>query len=123
VDTHDTAHGGFVSGQLCMLRPSSQEKYEGGRPEGGRKVVNKLRFVVAWVGAVRVGQKQRKAEKYQRTGSQSWPNRMMTARSSSLRIAWSTAYPESRCGNIYDILQGAVAQHLPAAGSTPASSG
>jgi hypothetical protein len=38
-----------------------------------------------------------------RTGSQSWPKRMMTTRSSSLRIAWSTAYPESRCGNIYDM--------------------
>jgi hypothetical protein len=38
-----------------------------------------------------------------RTGSQSWPKRMMTTRSSSLRIAWSTAYPESRCGNMYDM--------------------
>lgn len=36
--------------------------------------------------------------------SQSWPNRMTTRRSSSARIAWSTAHPECRCGNKYDIL-------------------
>jgi hypothetical protein len=35
--------------------------------------------------------------------SQSWPKRMMTRRSSSARIAWSTAHPECRCGNKYDI--------------------
>lgn len=35
--------------------------------------------------------------------SQSWPNRMTTRRSSSARIAWSTAHPECRCGNKYDI--------------------
>lgn len=36
--------------------------------------------------------------------SQSWPKRMTTRRSSSARIAWSTAHPEWRCGRRYDIL-------------------
>lgn len=36
--------------------------------------------------------------------SQSWPNRMITRRSSSARIAWSTAQPEWRCGSKYDIV-------------------
>ncbi|KAK4754521.1 hypothetical protein SAY87_002625 [Trapa incisa] len=31
--------------------------------------------------------------------SQSWPKRMMTTRSSSARIAWSTAHPEWRWGS------------------------
>lgn len=35
--------------------------------------------------------------------SQSWPNRIMTRRSSSARIAWSTAQPECKWGNRYDI--------------------
>ena len=35
--------------------------------------------------------------------SQSWPKRMTTRRSSSARIAWSTAHPECKCGNRYDI--------------------
>ena len=35
--------------------------------------------------------------------SQSWPKRMMTRRSSSARMAWSTAHPECRCGSRYDI--------------------
>lgn len=35
--------------------------------------------------------------------SQSWPNLTMTTRSSSDRMAWSTAQPEWRCGNRYDI--------------------
>ena len=36
--------------------------------------------------------------------SQSWPKRMITRRSSSARMAWSTAHPECRCGSRYDIL-------------------
>lgn len=36
--------------------------------------------------------------------SQSWPNRMRTRRSSSARMAWSTAHPEWRCGSRYDIV-------------------
>ncbi len=34
-------------------------------------------------------------------GSQSWPNRMHTTRSSSDNIAWSTCHPLCKCGNIY----------------------
>jgi hypothetical protein len=35
--------------------------------------------------------------------SQSWPNLMMTTRSSSAKMAWSTAHPECKCGSRYDI--------------------
>lgn len=37
------------------------------------------------------------------TSSQSWPNRITMTRSSSERIAWSTAHPLCRCGSRYDI--------------------
>uniref|UniRef100_A0A2M4CDV4 Putative secreted protein n=1 Tax=Anopheles marajoara TaxID=58244 RepID=A0A2M4CDV4_9DIPT len=42
---------------------------------------------------------------FMHVGSQSWPKRMTTTRSSSERMAWSTCQPLCKCANMYDMLR------------------